>query len=235
MTTKFKNRWMKALDLLSVIKSNLHGSEFEKKDLKGLPFGNKEIRTNLENLNFIFVDFSYADFTNCNFSNLTFTNCILSNVNFTELRQWNCIYNKCIIEKSDFTNSTFGVNSKFMNCTFQQAKLKGKYFDFGQNNYFEYCNFIKCEISSTWILSVVFSQCNFESIFKNVRFSGTKEAEISSNSKEKNYPVTFRNCNLEKSIFKDLEIMDGVILEETILPDQNFERFNDDRIFYPKH
>ena len=234
MKSDFENKWVNEKELLAVIKSNQQGSELKPIDLRGIPFGSQKKRNILENFNFSYVDFSFADFTECNFTNLTFSNCKFSNVNFSDLRQWNCKYDNCIFEKSNFNNATLGVNSNFSNCTFIQTTLKGKYFNFGQNNLFQQCNFIDCDINSTWILSVTFKECIFASKFSDIRFSGTKETALSNKTEGKNYPATFIDCNFEKSTFKDLEIMDGSIIEKTILPNQKSERFNNDRIYYPR-
>lgn len=66
-----------------------------------------------------------------------------------------------------------------------------------------------------------------------MRFSGMKEAEILSHTEKGNYPATLIRCDFKNSSFKQVELMDGIILDQTILPGQEFERFNDDRIYYP--
>jgi hypothetical protein len=127
-----------------------------------------------------------------------------------------------------------GVEVKYLNCQFAKSTLTGKYFSFGQNTEFRKCIFDKCDIKSTWILSIIFDECIFSSKLTNVRFSGEKEAEVSTAQGRSEFPATFINCDFSNSLFQELEIMDGVILTETMLPDQYNERFNNDRIYYPK-
>lgn len=232
MTVDYKSRWMTDNNLIKRIKNNNQGTEHKYVDLKGLPFGNKTTRKGLEKINFKFVDFSYSDFEECNFIDLTFSSCIFFKVDFSELRQWNCKYNNCTFDQSTFSNATLGLNSTFSDCTFINSKFKGKHFDFGKFNVFENCHFINCDISSTWIISITFNNCNFESKFSNVRFSGSQEVEALNKMEKGHFPVRLINCNLEKSIFNEVEIMDGVTLQLTTLPRQNSRRFNNDRTYY---
>jgi len=225
--TELKSRWKFENNFLSIIKANCQGEEHNARDLKGIPYGDNRNRNSLENITFKFVDFSFASFENCNFIGLSFAKCIFKDVDFSDLRQWNCKFENCLFEKANFNNATLGVKNDFRGCIFLQAKLKGKYFSFGEFNLFDSCNFLHCDIRSAWIIATRFESCVFESIFKNVRFSGEVEAKISGN-----YPATLTNCNLTKSIFRDVEIMDGAKFEKTSLPAQKHERINNDRIYY---
>lgn len=203
-------------------------------DFSNTKYGNSEYRNNLENTKFQFINFNKSSFQNCNLTNVVFKNCDFTRCDFTEVRQWNCVYENCKFTNVKFYNSTMGVEVKYFNCQFAKSKLYGKYFSFGHNTEFNMCTFESCEIKSTWILSIVFKECIFSSKLTDIRFSGEKEAKISTTNGHLEFPVTFVNCDFSRSIFEELEIMDGVILTETILPQQKSERFNNDRIYYPK-
>ncbi len=202
-------------------------------DFTETEYGDNEFRNEIKNIKFEFVDFDNSNFRNCNITNVIFKNCKLSNCDFTEIRQWNSIYENCIFENCKFYNAYLGNNIKYSFCNFIKSKLNGKYFSFGKNTEFEKCTFEMCEIKSTWILTTKFIECDFSSKFINVRFSGTLEAIVSTTKNNLEFPATFIKCNLNKSTFKALEIMDGAILTNTILPNQENERFNNDRIYYP--
>lgn len=203
-------------------------------DLSKTEYGSAEFRNNLQNKKFQFVSFDKSSFLNCNLTNITFKNCDFAHCDFTEIRQWNCIYENCSFSNAKFYNSTMGVNVKYFDCQFVKSKLTGKYFSFGQNAEFNKCTFEKCDIKSAWILSIIFKDCFFSSRLINVRFSGQKEADVSSTQSHSEFPGTFINCDFSNSIFEDVEIMDGAVLTDTLLPKQNNERFNNDRTYYPK-
>ncbi len=232
MKQQLINRWINSVDFGDIIKTNSHGLENNLIDLKGFPYGSKTIRKDLKNINVSWIDFSYSDFEECNFTNNTFANCIFNYVTFVELRQWNCRYINCTFLNTDFRNATLGVDTSFDGCIFQNCKLQGKYFDFGTKNKFTNCDFLKCNIQSALILSVTFENCTFSSRFSNVRFSGSLEANIRTQHDKNEYPATLLNCIMTDSKFKGVELMDGVILKNTLLPDQKSERFNNDRIYY---
>jgi len=197
-------------------------------------FGSVDYRNNIKNKKFQFVTFNKSSFQNCNLTNVIFKDCDFTLCDFTEIRQWNCIYENCKFTNSKFYNSTLGVEVKYINCQFIKSKLTGKYFTFGHNTEFKKCIFEKCDIKSTWIQSIVFDECIFSSKLINVRFTGEKEAKIATTDNYSEFPATFINCDFSNSIFEQLEIMDGAILNETVLPKQYNERFNNDRIYYPK-
>jgi len=123
-----------------------------------------------------------------------------------------------------------GVETKYDGITFDSCKLTGKYFSFGFQSHFKRSHFTNCEIGSAWINTIRFEKCTFSSKFKNVRLSGTLEASIDPDGME--FPATFLECDLSKSVFEGVEIMDGVILDNTALPDQKSRRFNNDRLCY---
>jgi uncharacterized protein YjbI with pentapeptide repeats len=203
-------------------------------DFSETEYGDSEFRNDLKDVKFKFVDFDKSSFQNCNLTNVTFEHCNFNRCDYKEVRQWNCIYENCIFNKTNFFNSTMGTTVEYLNCRFEKSKLHGKYFSFGYNTKFNNCSFDICDIKSTWILSTTFNNCIFSSKLTNIRFSGEKESKASSKNGHLEYPATFINCNLGNSIFEELEIMDGAILINTILPDQHNERFNNDRIYYPK-
>ncbi|HLO55317.1 MAG TPA: pentapeptide repeat-containing protein [Saprospiraceae bacterium] len=232
MKQQLINRWNNSDNLLDIIKTNSSGFSDDLVDLKGLPFGSKKLRTNLQNIKMSWIDFSYSNFEECNFTNNTFANCIFNYVTFVELRQWNCKYINCTFIYADFRNATLGLDTSFDGCIFKKCKLQGKYFDFGTQNKFINCDFINCNIQSAWILSITFENCIFSSKFLNVRFSGSKEADLRNQHVKNTYPATLLNCKMIDSIFKGVEIMDGAIIKNTLFPDQKSERFNNDRIYY---
>ena len=197
-------------------------------------FGSVEFRNDIKNKRFQFVSFNKSNFHNCNLINVIFKDCDFIRCDFTEIRQWNCIYENCKFSNNKFYNATMGVEVKYLSCQFVKSKFIGKYFSFGHNNEFNKCTFEKCDIKSAWILSILFKECFFSSKLTNVRFSGQKEAEVSSTNGHSEFPSTFINCDFSNSIFEDIEIMDGAILTDTLLPNQHRERFNNDRIYYPK-
>lgn len=221
-------RWNPDLNLSSMIKSS-KGFDNIESDFRGIPYGNLTSRKNLDDFQISDSDFTYSSFENCNFTNAKFLNCNFENANFIDTRFWDCEFIGCKFHKTDFRNATLGVNSIFDDCKFTSSKLKGKYFNFGYYSKFLNSKFSSCEIQSAWILSASFRNCHFDSKFTNVRFSGKKEAEVSS---RKEFPATFIDCNMEHSTFIRLEIMDGAILENTKLPNQKNSRFNNDRIYY---
>ncbi len=204
-------------------------------DFTNTEYGDGEFRNLLEDIKFKFADFDNSSFKNCNLTNVTFENCNFIHCDFTEVRQWNCSYKNCKFGNTNFYNSTMGTMVEYFDCQFQKSKLYGRSFSFGYNSKYNRCSFEKCIINSTWILSVTFKDCVFSSRLTNIRFSGEKEAKVSTEMRKLEFPATFLNCNLSNSIFEDLEIMDGAILMETLLPNQHFERFNNDRIYYPKN
>ena len=197
-------------------------------------YGSSEFRINIKNKRFQFVAFNKSSFLNCNLTDLIFQDCEFTRCDFTEIRQWNCAYENCKFTDTKFYNSTMGVEVKYLNCQFIKSKLTGKYFSFGHNTEFNRCIFEKCDIKSTWILSIIFRECTFSSKLTNVRFSGEKEAAVLNTDENREFPATFINCDFSNSTFKNLEIMDGAILIDTLLPNQHSERFNNDRIYYPQ-
>lgn len=203
-------------------------------DFSKTEYGNSEYRNSLKNTKFQFINFNKSSFQNCNLINVVFKNCDFTRCDFTEVRQWNCIYENCKFTNAKFYNATMGVEVKYLDCQFTKSKLYGKYFSFGHNTEFNVCFFENCEIKSTWILSIIFKKCIFSSKLTNIRFSGKKEAKTSTTTGYLEFPATFINCDFSRSTFEELEIMDGAILTETILPKQKSERFNNDRIYYPK-
>ena len=234
MRTKLRDelveRWRDFPDSLNVVRARSSGTPNSRTDLRGLPFTTENFRNNIRSIDIDWADFSYANFHKCNFFDANFSNCVFVGSIFTEIRQWNCRYSDCNFEKADFTNATLGVGTLFEKCTFVGCKLKGKYFDFGSQNVFRECRFLDCKIQSAWIISVRFERCIFRSKFLNVRFSGSVEASVRASEGE--YPATLINCDLSKSEFKGVEIMDGAVMSGSVLPDQESERFNNDRIFY---
>lgn len=202
-------------------------------DFSKTEYGDKKYRNDLMNSLFEFVDFNNSNFQNCNLTNVTFKNCDFTYCDFTELRQWNCIYENCKFDNTKFYNSSMGVDIKYSHCKFIKSKLGGKQFTFGHNSEFNKCIFENCEIKSVWILTTKFVECTFSSKFTNVRFSGTLESKVSTTKSNIEFPATFIKCDMSNSTFEGLEIMDGVILKETILPSQHSERLNNDRIYYP--
>lgn len=203
-------------------------------DFGNSTFGHKENRNDLKNTIFEFVEFNNSSFQNCNLTKVVFKNCNFNSCDFTDLRQWNCIYDNCKFVNTKFFNASMGVEVKYSNCHFVKSKLDGREFTFGRNSEFVNCTFEKCVIKSTWILSTKFIECIFSSRFTNVRFSGVLEAKVSTSNGRFEFPATFIDSDLSDSTFEELEIMDGVILTQTVLPNQHFERFNNDRIYYPK-
>lgn len=196
-------------------------------------YGDEEFRNELRDEGFKFVDFDKSNFKNCNLTKVTFENCNFSFCDFTEIRQWNCTYNRCIFSNSKFNNATMGVDVAYSNCSFDKCRLNGKCFSFGYNAKFRNCSFEGCDIKSTSILSVTFKDCFFSSTLTNVRLSGEVEAKVSTKNGQLQFPATFVNCDLSNSTFIGVEIMDGAILVQTVLPVQNSERFNNDRIYFP--
>lgn len=203
-------------------------------DLSGTEYGSAKFRNDIKNKRFQFVSFNKSSFHNCNLTNVIFKDCDFTRCDFTEIRQWNCVYENCRFTDTKFYNSTMGAEVKFLNCQFFKSKLTGKHFSFGHNTEFNKCIFDKCDIKSTWILSIIFKECTFSSKLTNVRFSGEKEAKVSTTHGHSEFPATFINCDFGNSIFEGLEIMDGAILTDTVLPNQYNERFNNDRLYYPK-
>lgn len=203
-------------------------------DFSKIEYGNAEYRDDLKNTKFEYVDFNSSSFQSCNLTNVIFKHCDFTRCDFTDVRQWNCIYENCKFDNTKFFNATMGVDVNYSDCRFIKSKLNGKYFDFGHNSEFKRCDFVKCDIRSAWILSVKFYECTFSSKLANVRFSGKLEAQISISQGIFKFPATFIKCDMSKSIFEELEIMDGTILIETILPDQYNERFDINNIYYPK-
>lgn len=230
MPNRFLDRWNDTHNLLRAIAAITRGTQGNLADLRGLPYGSEEVRKDLREVDLSWVDLSYASFEECNFFRVRFSDCLFRNVNFTELRQWNCEYVNCIFEKANFSNATLGVNTLFEGCIFKSCKLKGKYFNFGTQNLFKNSEFIECIIQSAWIGSVRFEGCAFSSRFTNIRFSGSKEASVDSDPHA--HPATLIDCDLGKSFFRGVEIMDGAIFKNSILPHQPSERFNNDRICY---
>lgn len=203
-------------------------------DFSNIEYGSSKVRNDMKNKVFQFAFFNESNFYNCNLTNVIFKNCDFTLCDFTEVRQWNCVYENCKFINTKFYNATMGVAVKYLECQFLKSKLTGKYFSFGHKSEFTKCAFEKCDIKSTWILSTVFKECSFSSKLINVRFSGQKEAEVSSTYGQPEFPATFIGCDFSKSVFEDIEIMDGAILTDTFLPNQRYERFNNDRIYYPK-
>lgn len=197
-------------------------------------YGSGDYRKDLKKERFQFIAFNNSSFRNCNLMSLVFKNCDFTRCDFTETRQWDCLYEDCIFLGSKFYNSSMGVEGKYSNCRFVNIKFTGKGFTFGNHTEFKKCIFENCDILSTWILSTIFVECTFASKFINVRFSGEKEANVSSRPGHSEFPATFVNCDFSNSIFENIEIMDGAILTDTLLPNQHSERFNSDRIIYPK-
>ena len=215
------DRW-EAIENVPFTLKSMVGFDGNPSDYRGIPFGDNKFRANLKYANFEDVDFSYSNFCRSNFTKLIFTNCFFEASNLKDLRLWDCEFHNCNFIKSDFTNSTLGVNTIFKNCVFQNCKLNGRGFHFGYYSLFQKCTFSDCQVQSAWILSVTFENCIINSSFLNVRFSGIKEASLSRSRKE--YPATFINCSMKGSYFKGLEIMDGVVLENTTLPNQEVKR-----------
>lgn len=197
-------------------------------------YGDKKHRNDLSSSNFEFVDFNNSSFLNCNLTNVLFKYCNFTGCDFTEVRQWNCIYENCSFTNSKFYNATMGVNAKYSDCLFRKSMLNGKGFSFGHNSEYNRCTFEKCDIKSAWILSTRFYECTFSSRLTNVRFSGELEAKVSTSHDRLEFPATFIKCDMSKSVFEELEIMNGAILTDTSLPNQHNERLKDDRIYYPK-
>ena len=221
-------QWRKAVmtDHIGLLDKYLDFSETE--------YGDGVFRNELKNIKFTFVDFDKSSFQNCNLTNVIFEHCNFSRCDFTEVRQWDCVYKNCKFNNTKFINATMGKNVEYFNCQFEKSKLNGKYFSFGHKSVFNGCSFEKCDIKSTRILSVIFRECSFSSKLTNTRFSGKTEAKVSTEDGHLEFPATFINCNLSNSIFEELEIMDGAILIDTLLPNQYHQRFNNDRIYYPK-
>ncbi|RXK61442.1 hypothetical protein ESA94_00025 [Lacibacter luteus] len=210
------------------------GTVYNYLDFSETEYGSADYRNDIKNKKFQFISFNKSSFQNCNLTNVIFKDCHFTRCDFTEIRQWNCVYENCKFFDTKFYNSAMGVQVKYSNCQFVKSKLTGKYFTFGQNTEFNKCTFEKCDIKSTWILSIIFKECAFSSRLTNVRFSGEKEAKVSSTSGHSEFPATFINCDFSNSIFEDLEIMDGAILTDSLLPNQHSKRFNNDRIYFPK-
>jgi uncharacterized protein YjbI with pentapeptide repeats len=203
-----------------------------------LDFGKSEYgktghRNNLTNNSFEFVNFNNSSFINCNLTDVIFKHCDFTRCDFTEIRQWNCVYENCTFDNARFYNASIGVNSKYSDCVFRKSKLYGKGFSFGHRSEFNRCLFENCDIKSTYIISTRFYECIISSKLTNLRFSGELEARVSTVNGNTQFPATFIKCNMDKSVFKNLEIMDGAILIETTLPDLYNERFNNDRTYYP--
>lgn len=214
-------RWRGSDDFLSEINKR-KGDQKDLADLRGLPVGDGRFRQELRDLNVSWADFSFASFLECGFTKVKFENCKFERTTFKELRSWDSEFVDCEFDGADFTNSTLGVRSRFTSCVFRNCKLKGKYFNFGTQARFRDCSFVDCHIQSAWILSVTFERCNFASKLVNMRFSGALEASVSHDDHE--YPATLIDCDLSKSVFKSVEIMDGAIFENTLLPDQTSRR-----------
>ena len=210
-------RWEYSTDFLGEI-TTVKGKQQELADLRGLSVGDGRFRQELRDLRIAWADFSFASFLECGFIKVKFENCKFKGTIFKELRSWDSEFVDCVFDGADFTNSTLGVRSRFSRCLFRNCKLKGKYFSFGHQARFRDCEFIDCRIQSAWILSVTFEQCNFASKFVNMRFSGALEASVSHDDDE--YPATLIDCDLSRSIFKNVEIMDGAIFRNSLLPDQ---------------
>ena len=200
---------------------NLIGFQNTKGDFRGIPLGNSEIRNNIDGQSFRNCDFSFASFENCNLTRVKFTNCIFNRAILKYIRLWKCSFVNCTFKQSDFKSSALGYKCKYERCTFVNSKLNGRYFDFGSHTKYLNCKFLDCQIGSACILSVKFRDCTFNSQFKNVRFSGSLKVKL---RKKTEFPASFINCNLENSKFINLEIMDGVILKNSKLPQQDFTR-----------
>lgn len=203
-------------------------------DFSEIEYGSSEYRKDIKKTKFHFVTFNKSSFQNCNLRNVVFKDCDFISCDFTEIRQWNCVYENCKFTNTKFYNSIMGEEVKYLNCKFVKSKLTGKHFSFGHNTEFSKCIFDKCDIKSTWILSILFKECVFSSTLTNVRFSGEKEAKVSTTHGHSEFPATFLYCDFSNSIFEEIEIMDGAILTKTVLPNQHNERFNNDRVYYPK-
>lgn len=216
------------------LKTEHIGTSSKHLDFSKTDYGDDEFRNALNDAKFQFVDFDNSSFKNCNLTKVIFEDCTFSRCDFKEVRQWDCVYKNCRFINTKFNNATMGVEVEYSNCQFEKCKLDGKYFSFGNNTKFNNCSFEYCDIKSTWILSVTFNKCTFSSKLTNIRFSGEMEAKVATESGQLAYPATFLNCNLSTSTFEELEIMDGAILIETVLPNQPKERFNNDRVYYPK-
>ncbi|MEH6682531.1 MAG: pentapeptide repeat-containing protein [Sediminicola sp.] len=222
------DRWEPYKDL-SLILKNGTGFENDRFDYQGFPFSHSHSKENIKGVKLEGANFLFANFENCMLTKAVFRNCVFETTNLKEIALWDCTFFKCIFINTDFQNANMGVNTIYQDCIFDSCKLKGKYFNFGSRSKFLNCNFSKCDISSAWILSVIFDKSKFESKFTNVRFSGIKEANVLG---KKEFPATFKNCDMKNSIFKSVEIMVGAKLENTILPDQESTHFNNDRIYY---
>lgn len=217
-------RWEDSPNFLREVTAR-KGNQQELADLRGLPVGDGRFRQELRDLSIAWADFSLASFLECGFTKVKFENCKFERTTFKELRSWDSEFINCDFDGADFTNSTLGVRSLFSGCVFRNCKLKGKYFSFGYQSRFRDCQFIDCHIQSAWILSVTFDRCNFSSKFVNMRFSGAREAATETSIVHHNaYPATLIDCDLSKSTFKSVEIMDGAIFKNTLLPDQPSER-----------
>ncbi|WP_286827798.1 pentapeptide repeat-containing protein [Maribacter sp. UBA4516] len=230
MSTK-KNlieRWKPYKNLSLVLKKGT-GFDNDGLDYRGFPFADSHAKKNIKGIKLEDVNFLYANFENCMFTKGVFKNCVFETANFKEIGLWDCTFIECKFIKTDFQNAMMGVNTVYQDCVFDTCKLKGKYFNFGSQAKFLDCTFSKCDIRSAWILSVIFENSKFESKFANIRFSGIKEANLRG---KKEFPATFKNCDMKNSMFKSLEIMDGAKLENTVLPNQESIRFNDDRTYY---
>ena len=221
-------RWKLCKDLSLVLKNGT-GFDNDGLDYRGFPFADFYAKKNLKDFKLVDANFLYANFENCMFTKGVFRNCVFETTNFKEIGLWDCTFIECKFIKTDFQNASMGVNTVYQDCIFDSCKLKGKYFNFGTQSKFLNCDFLKCDIRSAWILSVIFDNNKFESKFSNIRFSGLKEAKVRG---KKEFPATFKNCNMKNSIFKSVEIMDGAKLENTVLPTQKSSRFNDDRTYY---
>lgn len=214
-------RWEANPDVVDEINKRT-GDHQELADLRGLPVGDGKFPQELRDLKVSWADFSFANFLNCGFTKMKFENCKFERTTFKELCSWDSEFAHCEFDGADFTNSTLGVRSLFTDCVFRNCKLKGKYFSFGNQSRFRNCKFIDCHIQSAWILSVTFDRCIFSSKFVNMRFSGALEASVSHDDGE--YPATLIDCDLSRSVFKSVEIMDGAIFKNTLLPDQTSQR-----------
>ena len=213
-------RWNE-IDEVCVLIKKIKGFQNSKGDFRGVPLGDSNIRNNIDEQSFRNCDFSFASFENCNLTNVKFDNCIFNRASLKYIRLWDCSFVNCTFKQTDFKSAALGYKCTYEHCTFVNSKLNGKDFDFGNQTKYLNCKFLDCQIGSTWILSVKFRDCTFNSQFKNVRFSGSLEVKL---RKKKEFPASFINCNLENSRFINLEIMEGVIFENSSLPKQDFTR-----------
>jgi uncharacterized protein YjbI with pentapeptide repeats len=206
--------------------------ENSKSDIRGFPFGRDDSRIDLKHHKFTNADFSFSYFRNCNIFNMEFVDCTFMDCDFSEIRLWNTVFKKCIFIKSNFQNATLGMECKYIDCTFEHSKLKGKYFSFGKHTLFDFCVFNNCHIQSAEPLSIEFRSCEFTSKLISVRFKGKIFSDIEKQFSDKNaFPTKIHDCNFENCSFDRVEIFEDIDCRNTKFPDVSFRQLENSKYY----